>query len=143
MPWCGCARVSIFTIVPPPWDFVRFKRGIELRRRDDPHVVKWVKREGRTRGIESVQAVIEGACLRLRDGEVLEDELRISTPLRRPPRSTREGPSREGAKELEIAGEGMEAGNLVDYVYVDAGHGNPFRRVRSAGIGRAWIWRSM
>ena len=43
MPWCGCARVSIFTILPPPWDFVRFKRRIELRRRDDPHVVKWVK----------------------------------------------------------------------------------------------------
>jgi hypothetical protein len=29
----------------------------------------------------------------------------------------------------------MEAGSLVDYVYVDAGHGNPFRRVRPAVYG--------
>jgi hypothetical protein len=29
----------------------------------------------------------------------------------------------------------MGKGSLVDYVYVDAGHGNPFRRVRPAGYG--------
>jgi hypothetical protein len=32
-----------------------------------------------------------------------------------------------------MAGARVEAGSLVDYVYVDAGHRNPFRRVRPAG----------
>ena len=90
----------------------------------------------RTRGVEKAQAVITDACLRLRDGGVPEDELRISTALRRDPRDYKaKAPHVAAAEALEIAGKSMEAGSLVDYVYVDAGHGNPFRRVRPAGYG--------
>ena len=124
-------------------------RGIELRRRDTPLFVKRVQRETleallscatgkevRTRGVEKAQAVITDACLRLRDGGVPEDELRISTALRRDPRDYKaKTPHVAAAEALEIAGKSMAVGSLVDYVYVDAGHGNPFRRVRPADYG--------
>ena len=32
----------------------------------------------------------------------------------------------------------MVKGSLIDYVYVDAGHANPFRRVRPAGRGSGY-----
>jgi len=124
-------------------------RGIELRRRDTPLYVKRVQREAieallscgsgeevSTRGVEKARAVIEGACLRLREGGVPEEELRISTALRRDPRDYKaKAPHVAAAEALGIAGKRMEVGSLVDYVYVDAGHGNPFRRVRPAGYG--------
>jgi len=124
-------------------------RGIELRRRDSPPYVKRVQREAlgallscasgeevSTRGAKKARAVIEGACLRLREGRVPVEELRISTALRRDPRDYKvKAPHVAAAEALGIAGKRMEAGSLVDYVYVDAGHGNPFRRVRPAGYG--------
>jgi DNA polymerase elongation subunit (family B) len=124
-------------------------RGIELRRRDSPPYVKRVQREAieallscasgeevSTHGVEKAQAVIEDACLQLRDGGVPEEELLISTALRRDPRDYKaKAPHVAAAEALEIAGKRMEAGSLVDYVYVDAGYGNPFRRVRPAGYG--------
>jgi DNA polymerase elongation subunit (family B) len=126
--------------------------GIELRRRDSPPYVKRVQRkalgvlfscasgeEVSTKGVEKAQAVIEGPCLRLRDGGVPEEELRISTALRRDPRDYKaKAPNVAAAEALGIAGKRMEVGSLVDYVYVDAGHGNPFRRVRPAGYG-GWV----
>jgi DNA polymerase elongation subunit (family B) len=124
-------------------------RGIELRRRDTALFVKRVQREAmeallscasveevRMRGVKRAQAVIEGACLRLRDGGVPEEELRISTALQRDLRDYKaKAPHVVAAEALEIAGKRMEGGSLVDYVYVDAGHGNPFRRVRPVGYG--------
>jgi DNA polymerase elongation subunit (family B) len=121
-------------------------RGIELRRRDSPPYVKRTQREAieallsygspgevHAQGVERARAVIEGACRRLREGGVSEEELRISTALRRDTRDYRvKAPHVAAAEALEIAGKQMEAGRLVDYVYVDAGHGNPFRRVRPA-----------
>jgi DNA polymerase elongation subunit (family B) len=121
-------------------------RGIELRRRDSPSYVKRTQREAieallscgssgevHALGLERAQAVIEDACRRLRGGEVSEEELRISTALRRDTRDYRaKAPHVAAAEALEIAGEQMEVGGLVDYVYVDAGNGNPFRRVRPA-----------
>jgi DNA polymerase elongation subunit (family B) len=124
-------------------------RGIELRRRDSPPYVKRVQREAieallscgspgevRALGVERAQAVIEDACRLLREGGVPEEELRISTALRRDTRDYRaKAPHVAAAEALEIAGDRMEVGSLVDYVYVDAGHGNPFRRVRPAVYG--------
>ena len=88
-------------------------------------------------GVERAQAVIEGACRRLREGGVPEEELRISTALRRDNRDYRtKAPHVAAAEALEIAGNQMEVGSLVDYVYVDAGHRNPFRRLAGGVRGR-------
>ncbi len=125
-------------------------RGIELRRRDTPPYVARVQREAieallscgsleevRTEGVRRALAVIDEACRRLRRGEVPPEELRVSTVLRR---SLREYKARlphvAAAEALDMAGESVEAGTLIDYVYVDAGHHNPLRRVRPAGCGR-------
>jgi len=122
-------------------------RGIELRRRDTPPYVARVQMEAieallgpdtlegvRTAGLRRALEVIEGACRRIRRGEVPPEELRASTALRREPGEYRSRPPHVAAAEaLGIAGARVEAGSLVDYVYVDAGHRNPFRRVRPAG----------
>jgi len=124
-------------------------RGIELRRRDSPPYVKRVQKkaietllshgspgEVSTLGVEGAQTVIAEACRLLREGSVPEEELRISTALRRSTRDYKaRAPHVAAAEALEIAGNRMEAGSLVDYVYVDAEHDNPFRRVRPAAYG--------
>ncbi len=124
-------------------------RGIELRRRDTPPYVARVQMEAveallgcdtpgevHTRGVERALEVIEAACRRLRRREVPEGELRVSTTLRRRPGEYKARlPHVAAAEALGIAGRRVEAGSLIDYVYVDAGHRNPFRRVRPAGYG--------
>jgi len=122
-------------------------RGIELRRRDSAPYVKRVQTEAietllscetaeevATEGVEKAQKVAEEACRRLRRGEVDTAELRMTTALRRELRDYKARlPHVAAAEALSIAGARQEVGSLVDYVYVDAGHGNPFRRVRPAG----------
>jgi DNA polymerase elongation subunit (family B) len=125
-------------------------RGIELRRRDTPPYVARVQREAieallrpdsvegvRTEGLRRALEVIDGACRRLRLGEVPHDQLRASTVLRKEPGEYKARlPHVAAAEALGMAGARVEAGSLVDYVYVDAGHSNPFRRVRPAALGR-------
>ncbi|MCW3978358.1 MAG: hypothetical protein NWF12_01295, partial [Candidatus Bathyarchaeota archaeon] len=122
-------------------------RGIELRRRDTCPYVARVQREAirallgwdtieevRTRGVISALTVVEDACSRLRRGDVPPDDLAVSTALRRSLRKYKAKlPHVAAAEALGIAGKRVETGNLVDFVYVDAGHHNPFRRVRPAG----------
>ena len=80
-------------------------RSIELRRRDSPLYVKRIQREAieallpcasreevSTRGVEKAQLVIKNACLRLRDGGIPQEELRISTALRRDTRDNKRRP---------------------------------------------------
>ena len=122
-------------------------RGIELRRRDSAPYVKRIQTEAieallssetadevATEGVERARKVAEDACRSLRRGEVNPAELRMTTALRREPRDYKAWlPHVAAAEALSIAGARKEVGSLVDYVYVDAGHGNPFRRVRPAG----------
>jgi DNA polymerase elongation subunit (family B) len=125
-------------------------RGIELRRRDTPQYVARVQREVieallgcdsleevRTEGVRRAIDVIEEACSRLQRGEVPPEEFRVSTVLRRSPWEYKARlPHVAAAEALGMAGERIEAGVLIDYVYVDASHRNPLRRVRPAGHGR-------
>jgi DNA polymerase-2 len=122
-------------------------RGIELRRRDASPYVARVQREAieallgpgslkevLTVGLSRAIGVVEEACRRLRRREVPQEELRASTALRREPGDYKAKlPHVAAAEALGMAGARVEAGSLVDYVYVDAGHRNPFRRVRPAG----------
>jgi DNA polymerase elongation subunit (family B) len=64
------------------------------------------------------------------------EELRISVALRQDPREYKARlPHVAAAEALNISGQRVGAGSLVDYVYVDASHGNRFRRVRPAAYG--------
>jgi DNA polymerase I len=127
-------------------------RGIELRRRDTPPYVAGAQREAieallgcgtveevRTEGVRRALEVIEDACRRLRRGEVEEGELRASTVLRREPGEYKARlPHVAAAEALGMTGARVGSGAFIDYVYVDAGHRNPYRRVRPAGQGRSY-----
>ncbi|MGD2200011.1 MAG: DNA polymerase domain-containing protein [Candidatus Bathyarchaeota archaeon] len=124
-------------------------RGIELRRRDTPPYAARVQREAieallgcesmeavRTEGLNRALKVLEEACRRLRDRAVPVGELKTSTVLRQDPERYKAWlPHVAAAKALALTGATVEAGSSIDYVYVDADHGNPFRRVRPAGRG--------
>ncbi|MBA7466809.1 hypothetical protein GH157_02285 [archaeon] len=127
-------------------------RGIELRRRDTSPFVARVQEEAieallgcgtpeevRTEGLSRALAVLEGACRRLRDREVPVEELKTSTVLRRDLELYKARlPHVAAAEALALTGTRVVKGSLIDYVYVDAGHGNPFRRVRPAGRGSGY-----
>jgi len=104
-------------------------RGIELRRRGTPRYVADVQR----RVIEALLSceTVEEACRRLRAGEVPTGDLVVSTALRRGPGSYGVSyPHVAAARALSMSGYGVVNGGLVEYVYVDAGHRNPYRRVK-------------
>ena len=125
-------------------------RGIELRRRDTPPYVAEVQREAieallsrgsldevRTKGVSRALAVIDEACRRLRGGEIPPEKLRVSTVLHRSPREYKARlPHVAAAEALNLIGKRVKVGSLIDYIYVDAGHRNPFHRVRPIGHGR-------
>ncbi len=125
-------------------------RGIELRRRDTPPYVARVQREAieallgcetveevRNYGVGRALAVFEEARRRLRRGEMPPDDLRVSTMLRRSPREYKARlPHVVASEALRMAGRRVEAGDLIEYIYVDADHRNPLRRVRPAAQGR-------
>ena len=122
-------------------------RGIELRRRDTaPYVASTQRRaietllgcrsaeEVRTDGVARALEVVDDACRRLRQGQVATDELTVSVVLRRDPSEYKARlPHVAAAEALNMGKARVGAGNLIDYVYVAAGHSNPFRRVRPAG----------
>jgi DNA polymerase elongation subunit (family B) len=122
-------------------------RGLKLRRRDTPPFIKQVQRkaieallsctstmEVRTRGVEMVNEIIEKACKKLKEGKIPKEDLWILIALRQPTYEYRQKASHVAVAEaLEMAGIPMGSGSLVDYVYVNAKHENPFRRVRPAG----------
>jgi DNA polymerase elongation subunit (family B) len=126
-------------------------RGIELRRRDTPPFISRVQMEamktllgcnsreevlttGRTRAVR----VVEEACRRIEDGDVPPAELTISKALSR---EVDEYASLSGhvvaANALKMNRVRVGSGDLVNYLYVDAGNTNPFRRVGPAKLGGA------
>jgi len=67
---------------------------------------------------------------------VPEEALRGSTLLRRELDEYKARlPHVAAAEALGMAGRRVGSGSVVDYVYVAAGHHNPYRRVRPAGYG--------
>ena len=124
-------------------------RGIETRRRDTAPYVARVQREvidallghGSAEevageGVEQALEVLDLACRRIRRGRVPPDELRITTTLRRRPGEYKAKlPHVAAAEALGMAKMRVEERTPIDYVYVDAGHSNRFRRVRPALYG--------
>jgi DNA polymerase elongation subunit (family B) len=121
-------------------------RGIETRRRDTAPYVARTQREiidallghGSAEevageGVEQALEVLDLACRRIRRGRVPPDELRITTTLRRRPSEYKAKlPHVAAAEALGMAKMRVEERTPIEYVYVDAGHSNRFRRVRPA-----------
>ena len=124
-------------------------RGIELRRRDTAPYVAETQRSivealldcssremVLTVGLQRALDVMEEACSRLRRGEVPDEELKMRTYLRRDPKDYKARlPHVAAAEALSLTGRPVKRGTLIDYVYMDADHSNPFRRVRPGKYG--------
>ncbi len=124
-------------------------RGIETRRRDTAPYVARVQREVidallshgsaeevASEGVEQALGVLDLACRRIRRGRVPPEELRITTTLRRRPGEYKAKlPHVAAAEALGMAKMRIEERTPIEYVYVDAGHSNRFRRVRPALYG--------
>lgn len=122
-------------------------RGIELRRKNTClFVVKTQKEAIRamldqnsiddvsSKGIEAAKRVIDRACRELKRGLVPIEELEAKTVLRRKPSKYKARlPHVATAEALSINGVDVGRGDVISYVYVNAGHKNPFRRVSPAG----------
>jgi DNA polymerase elongation subunit (family B) len=122
-------------------------RGIELRRRNTSPLVVNTQRKAihamlshesaedvLSKGVEDAKRVIDKACRKLKKGLVPIEELEASTILRRKPSKYKARlPHVAAAEALSINGLDVEKGNVISYVYVDADHKNPFRRVSPAG----------
>jgi DNA polymerase elongation subunit (family B) len=125
-----------------------YYRGIELRRHDFPVFLKEL--ETRLMEIlfdaESAEEVwkfqykkafdfVIKACDLIRSGKVPLDDLVISKILRKPVNSYRSlFPHVIAAIQLVQKGKRLKSGEKIDYVYVNAEHKNPFRRVVPAAI---------
>jgi DNA polymerase elongation subunit (family B) len=123
-------------------------RGIELRRRDAPSFVKdfqerlmgilfdadsteEVWRSSLLRAIEYIRET----CSRVRRGEVDWRELAVSKRLGRPPGSYGSRlPHVVAAEQLVKGGVDVESGELVSFIYLDAGNRNPWRRVAPTAL---------
>ena len=124
-------------------------RGIETRRRDTAPYVARVQREVidallshgsaeevAAEGVEEALGVLNLACRRILRGRVPPEDLHITTTLRRRPGEYRAKlPHVAAAEALGMAKMRVEERTPIEYVYVDAGHSNRFRRVRPALYG--------
>ncbi|MFQ6076942.1 MAG: DNA polymerase domain-containing protein, partial [Candidatus Bathyarchaeia archaeon] len=118
-------------------------RGIECRRHDTPEFVKAFQEElirilfdvqtaeeVRSIGYEKAVGYVHEVLDRIMSGDVSIDELVVSKVLRRPlPSYTRLFPHVSAAISLAQHGKMVREGETVDFVYVNAGHHNPLRRV--------------
>lgn len=127
-------------------------RGIELRRRNTPKYVSDFQREAiktllsqesteevLTKGIQEVDQLLSLASRKLKQGMVPVEELEAKTILRRRPEKYKARlPHVAAAEALDINGKPVERGSVISYVYVDAEHSNPFRRVSPAGYQKRY-----
>jgi len=127
-------------------------RGLMLRRRDVPRFVAGFQLEAvkrlldqptledvATRGVAEVLGLLEEYKRRVRLRKVAPEELEAWVLLRRRPGEYRSAaPHVAAARALELNGEGVSQGDLVGYVFVGSGSGNPFRRVSPAGYSKGY-----
>jgi DNA polymerase elongation subunit (family B) len=122
-------------------------RGIELRRRNTCPFVARTQKEAisamlehdsthdvLSKGIDDAKRVIDLSCRELKRGLIPIEELESKTVLRRRPSKYKARlPHVAAAEALSINGLDVGKGNVISYVYVDADHKNPFRRISPAG----------
>jgi DNA polymerase elongation subunit (family B) len=122
-------------------------RGIELHRRNTPPYIVSTQREALfkllnqetsqevlTKGIKEFEKVLSKAARALSQGTVPIEELESQTILRRRPSKYKSRlPQVAAAEAMDINGTFVERGSVINFVYVDSEHSNPFRRVTPAG----------
>jgi len=120
-----------------------YYRGIDLRRHDTPPFLKDFQEElmrilfdassaeeVETRQFKRACGFVEETCRKIRRGEVNPDELTVRKVLRKPLREYRSLlPHVVAAKHLTWKGKRLEGGENVGFLYVNASHRNPYRRV--------------
>ena len=118
-------------------------RGIELRRHDTPPFVKGFQEElmrilfdaddaEKVRRVQLPKALeyVRRACEEVLEGRVSADGLRVSKRLGRAVDDYRGRPPHVvAAKQLALKGEDMRSGDVVDFLFVNSRHKNPYRRV--------------
>jgi DNA polymerase elongation subunit (family B) len=120
-----------------------FYRGIELRRRDTPPYIKELQEEVMrmlfdaksreevlTKGLPRALERVREACRELRQGKVKWERLKIRKRLRKEVGRYRGRPPHVTAvRQLAMKGMERRKGDLIEFIYVDAGHHNPYMRV--------------
>jgi DNA polymerase elongation subunit (family B) len=123
-------------------------RGIELRRRDTPPFIKEFQEtlmkilfdadspeEVRGRQVSRVLEYVEEAYRKLKGGQVDWGRLVISKRLSKDVGEYRCNlPHVTAAKQLSLSGLKLRAGALVEYILLNEGDTNPYRRVASAAL---------
>jgi DNA polymerase elongation subunit (family B) len=123
-------------------------RGIELRRRNTPPFIvstqtealyrllnQKTSQEVLTNGILEAEKVFSKAVRALSKGIVPIKELGSQSILRRRPFAYKSRPPQVAAAEaLDINGTFVDCGSVINYIYVDSKHKNPFRRVTPTGF---------
>jgi len=127
-------------------------RGLMLRRGGAPRFVARFQQEAvkrlldqptledvTTKGVAEVLGLLEEYKRMLQLRKVAPEELESWVRLRRRLGEYRSAaPHVAAARALELNGEGVSRGDLVGYVFVGSGGGNPFRRVSPAGYHRGY-----
>lgn len=124
-----------------------FYRGIELRRHDTPPFLKDfqerlieilldAKDAARVReNLERAWDFVYETCRAIRKGDVDAEDLVISKVLRKDIGDYRGRlPHVVAAKQLSLHGEKIRSKDIIDFIYVNAGYPNPFRRVVPASM---------
>lgn len=118
-------------------------RGIEIRRHDSPSFIKTfqtqlirrlfavdtvdaVKKEGLQNALSYIHRTLQAIARH----EITPEELIISKILRKPlPTYTQQSPHVAAAQNLVQQGQHISDGDVIDFIYVNARHSNPLRRV--------------
>ncbi|MDH5667446.1 MAG: hypothetical protein OEY86_05475 [Nitrospira sp.] len=159
--WIGFLPSRVNPQMPVPNQFVGLFdhggmkiRGIELRRRNAPLLIKRAQAE-LLRCLSDAQTLAElrnriPAALQivrsyrryLHDGHATGEELAIATSLSRDPQTyRRHTPAMIAAQELLARGVSLQAGDTIQYIITDADAAYPADRVRTvAGLDGTWSY---
>jgi len=122
-----------------------YYRGIDLRRHDTPPFLKEFQeklmeilfdaenaRDVEARQYRKAYDFVTETCRRIRRGEVDPTGLTVTKVLRKPVNEYRSVlPHVAAAKQIEMKGVRLTGGETVNFLYANAEHSNPYRRVVS------------
>jgi len=127
-----------------------YYRGIDLRRHDTPTFLKEFQErlmeilfdaesieEVKTKQFRQACRFVEETCKKIKRGEVDPLGLVVRKVLRKPAGEYRSLlPHVVAARQFEWKGKNPEDGEYVRFLYVNAGHNNPYRRVASLPLNK-------
>jgi DNA polymerase elongation subunit (family B) len=123
-------------------------RGIEIRRHDSPRFIKTFQTQlirrlfavdtvdaVKQKGLQNAVSYIHRTLHAIARHEITPEELIISKILRKPLTAyTQQSPHVAAAQNLAQQGQQISDGDVIDFIYVNARHPNPLRRVIPADL---------